>query len=86
MGVKGALLRELNDRLGADEVFMDVEDIPGGVHFPSLLHDAVCRAYRGIGTAVPVQVGAARAANRPWGCGCADSRLAPLPQGRAGGR
>ncbi len=40
-GFAGALLRELNQRLGADQVFMDIEDIEGGTDFPSVLREAV---------------------------------------------
>lgn len=40
-GFAGALLRELNRRIGADQVFMDFEDIPGGADFPSVLKEAV---------------------------------------------
>jgi hypothetical protein len=37
-------LRELSDRLGSDEVFMDIEDIRGGTAFPQVLREAVQRA------------------------------------------
>jgi hypothetical protein len=40
-GFAGALLRDLSARLGADQVFMDTEDIQGGTHFPSVLEAAL---------------------------------------------
>jgi hypothetical protein len=40
-GYAGALLRELNTRIGADQVFMDTEDIEGGTDFPAVLRQAV---------------------------------------------
>lgn len=43
-GFAGALLRELNRRLGPDLVFMDTEDIIGGTDFPVVLREAVASA------------------------------------------
>jgi hypothetical protein len=40
-GFAGALLRDLNKRIGSDLVFMDTEDIEGGTDFPSVLVQAV---------------------------------------------
>lgn len=40
-GYAGALLRELNERIGPDQVFMDTEDIEAGVEFPAVLRQAV---------------------------------------------
>ena len=40
-GHAGALLRELHGRIGADQVFMDIEDIEAGTAFPAVLRDAV---------------------------------------------
>ena len=40
-GFAGALLRDLNKRIGSDLVFMDTEDIQGGTEFPSVLVEAV---------------------------------------------
>ena len=40
-GYAGALLRELNSRIGSDQVFMDIEDIEGGTDFPAVLRESV---------------------------------------------
>lgn len=40
-GFGGALLRELNKRIGPELVFIDYEDIEGGTDFPAVLEEAV---------------------------------------------
>ena len=40
-GFAGALARDLGARFGADQVFMDAEDIVGGTDFPTVLREAV---------------------------------------------
>ena len=40
-GFTGALVRELKERFGADNVFIDYEDIEGGIVFPIRLDEAV---------------------------------------------
>ena len=40
-GFAGALMRDLDRRLGAEQVFMDIEDIQGGTDFPAVLRRAV---------------------------------------------
>lgn len=40
-GFAGALARELANRIGKDQVFLDTNDIDGGTDFPSVLREAV---------------------------------------------
>ena len=57
-GHAGALLSELHGRVGAEQVFMDIEDIEAGTAFPSVLREAVqtCDVLLALGVALTVSL------------------------------